>query len=92
MTRAELLHHAIKVYGEESQILMVFEEMSELQKEICKRARGKDNAVLIAEEIADVRIMLDQLEIICDLDGLIDCVEDAKLKRLAERLGVRYGE
>lgn len=92
MKRDELLRNAIKTYGEDAQILMVFEEMAELQKEICKRARGKDNAVLIAEEIADVRIMLDQLEIICNLDGLIDAVEDMKLVRLAKRLGVVYGE
>ena len=43
---------------------MMFEEMAELQKELCKNARGKDNRAEIAEEIADVHIMLDQMEIL----------------------------
>ena len=34
---------AIDSYGAQSQTLMVMEEMSELQKELCKHARGRDN-------------------------------------------------
>ena len=43
--------------------MMAFEEMSELQKEMCKRFRGEKNDDHIAEEIADVEIMLDQLNL-----------------------------
>ena len=52
---------ALNKWGAEAQTLMVFEEMSELQKELCKHARGKDNREAIAEEIADVQIMLEQM-------------------------------
>ena len=38
---------ALNKWGAEAKTLMVFEEMSELQKELCKRARGKDNLSLI---------------------------------------------
>ena len=44
-----------------SLIHIFFEEMSELQKELCKHDRGKDNREAIAEEIADVQIMLEQM-------------------------------
>lgn len=38
---------ALNKWGAEAQTLMVFEEMSELQKELCKHARGKDNRELL---------------------------------------------
>lgn len=46
---------------------MLLEEMAELQKEICKAWRGKDNEVEIAEEVADVEIMLEQIKLISAL-------------------------
>ena len=51
----------------QKQILMVFEEMAELQKELCKYLRNgeSDEAVCrVAEEIADVGIMLDQMKLL----------------------------
>ena len=54
---------AIRTFGMQKQILMVFEEMAELQKELCKYLRNgeSDEAVCrVAEELADVEIMLDQ--------------------------------
>ena len=44
------------------QYIMLFEEMSELQKALCKQYRGKGDSEAIAEEIADVQIMLDQMK------------------------------
>lgn len=90
MSRTELLKRAIKTYGVDAQCLMAIEEMSELTKAICKehRARGKENygdtLMNIAEEIADVRIMLEQLCIIYGIDT--EVLEKEKLKRLYERL------
>ena len=51
----------------QKQILMVFEEMAELQKELCKYLRNgeSDEAVCrVAEELADVEIMLDQMKLL----------------------------
>ena len=42
-----VLGDAITTYGEQAQEAMLLEEMSELQKEICKHWRGKDNVAEI---------------------------------------------
>lgn len=68
----EVLSQAIKRYGIVSQVNMMFEEMSELQKELCKHLWGKDNLSEIAEEIADVEIMLAQMKAIFDCAALVD--------------------
>lgn len=70
----------------EAQTLMVMEEMSELQKELCKHARGADNRENIAEEIADVLIMLDQMMLLYSCKESVERYRDEKIKRLAERL------
>lgn len=77
---------AIEQYGNYAQTLMLFEEMSELQKEICKNYRGKDNREQIAEEIADVEIMLAQVKMIYGVAEEAAKWRNAKVKRLWERL------
>ena len=67
---------------------MVFEEVAELQKEICKLWRGRDNIQAIAEEVADVGIMLDQLKLILDITEDVQQFREKKITRLKERLGV----
>ena len=92
MKKHELLKTALSTYGAEAQTKMVFEEFAELQKELCKHSRGKQNREEIAEEIADVRIMLDQMAILHECECLSHMYEEQKLARLAEKLGVEYGE
>ncbi len=82
----EILKLAISTYGAEPQIIMVMEEMSELQKELCKSLRGKDTRKAIAEEIADVQIMLEQMLILFDCKELCEDEKAFKLRRLAERI------
>lgn len=82
----ETYKQAIDTYGHELQIIVAIEEMSELTKELCKRLRGKDNIDAIAEEIADVQIMLAQLQIIFDCSSKIHSYRAAKIARLQERL------
>ena len=65
---------------------MMFEEMAELQKELCKHARGADNREAIAEEIADVQIMLEQMMILHSCKDMVDKQMERKLQRLKERL------
>lgn len=78
---------AIEKYGAYAQSLMLLEEIAELQKEICKSYRGKENREQIAEEIADVEIMLAQIKMIYGVADKAAEWRDAKVKRLAERLG-----
>lgn len=86
MNEYDILKKAIATYGEEAQTKMVLEEMSELQKEICKRWRGKDNIKAIAEEVADVEIVLGQLKLMLDIEDLVADYWDEKMARLKERL------
>ena len=86
--RKRIYEHAIDRYGIKPQLLMVVEEMSELTKEICKSFRGKDNIEQLADEAADVTIMLEQLRLIFGLNDLVCEHMDSKIERLAERLGV----
>ena len=78
----EILLSALTKWGKEAQTVMVFEEMAELQKELCKSLRGQDNRGYIAEEIADVRIMLDQMVILHDCAEAVDTWRKVKLGRL----------
>lgn len=86
INETEVLQRALDTYGSLPQIVMVFEEMSELQKELCKYLRGKYSPASIAEEIADVEIMIEQIKM------LFCCEEDVrnerrrKVERLKERL------
>ena len=53
MNEKEIYRQALEKWGEK-QIAMVFEEMAEMQKELCKNLRGRENRAEIAEEIAGV--------------------------------------
>ena len=82
----EIYREALNRWGAEGQTLMVFEEMSELQKELCKHARGRDNREAIAEEIADVQIMLEQMIILDEWEDMVEVQRFKKIHRLKVRL------
>lgn len=86
MCDSDILKAALDKWGAEAQTVMVFEVMSELQKELCKHARGADNVDDIAEGIADVQIMLEQMIILHDCEDLVDDYKVYKLERLASRV------
>ncbi len=86
MNAREVFSAALETYGAEAQTLMVMEEMSELTKELCKHARGADNTDAIAEEIADVHIMLGQMEILHDCESDVVEWRLKKIARLAHNL------
>lgn len=91
--RKRVYEHAINRYGVKLQLLVVIEEMSELTKEICKFFRGGDNLDKIAEETADVTIMLEQLRLIFGLNDKVCAAMDEKVERLAvDRLHLKDWE
>lgn len=57
-------------YGHESQKMMLLEEMAELQKEICKEFRGELSKDAVTEEVADVLIMLEQVQMMYDISDI----------------------
>ena len=62
MADIDVYLEAIKTFGALPQMVIVMEECSELQKEISKIIREKGNLENLAEEIADVEIMIEQLK------------------------------
>lgn len=86
MNSTEICRAALAKWGPQSQTIMVFEEMSELQKELCKNQRGEKNIGAIAEEIADVLVTLEQMVILHDCEMAVIRFREQKLKRLKERI------
>ena len=82
-----VLKRALKTWGEEPQMLMVVEEMSELMKEVLKNInRKKDNIAEIIEETADVEIMLAQLKENYHIFEQVESYKKNKIKKIEERL------
>lgn len=87
--KEKLYDKLVKTYGEENQCFMCIEEMSELTKELLKFERGDcglDQYDRIAEEIADVRITLEQVIRIYDIEDDVNCWYERKLLRTRNRL------
>ena len=93
--KRELYKKAEKTWGKESQFVIAIEEMSELSTKLCHLLRGRkekddddDFRVKheIAEEIADVEIMLEQLKMTLNIELYVHDFKFCKLERLRERL------
>lgn len=82
----ELYQRAIDKWGVNGQLTVAVEELSELTKEICKMLRNIGNINDLAEEVADVEIMCEQLRHIYSIDEDVDDWKKYKLNRLANRL------
>lgn len=79
-----VIRSAIKVFGSEAQEQMAIEECSELIQAICHHRRGRESK--IAEEIADVEIMLEQLKIIHGCAEETAAIRKEKVNRLHWRI------
>ena len=78
--RAKVLNRAVNTFGKNAQVDMMIEEMSELTKALLNERRGRANN--IAEEIADVKIVLEQMEIIFQNGEEVNEIIRQKTKRL----------
>ena len=85
-----LLYEAVAAWGDHAQVLQLFEEMAELQVKLCHRMRHRRfesvSVDSIAEEIADVRICLNQMEMLFQCGRQAQVWRDTKLDRLKEHL------
>ena len=99
MTETEKIYRAaIEVFGGDLQVAVAIEEMAELTKELCKAERklfaaemfigdGKiDNHDKIAEEIADVQIVLEELMLLFGISSEVQKARKRKLERLEMRI------
>ena len=80
LTEHEVINTAIKVYGDVAQENVAIEECAELIQAISHKHRGRSNN--IAEEIADVEIMLEQLKIINNCREEVAEIHKQKIVRL----------
>lgn len=89
----KIIENAVATYGPLMQMVVCIEELAELQKELTKCIRKGDlerqtlaiNPAL-AEEMADVEIMLMQLYCMAGNGKTVDEIAESKLKRLAKRI------
>lgn len=91
MNEADILKATIEVNGDDAQLFVAMEECAELVQAISKYKRyGTGEAQEhIAEEIADVLIVIDEVKQICNItDEQIKSYHDKKIDRLKERLKV----
>lgn len=79
-----IFKRAIATYGSEAQERQAIEECAELIQAISHKHRGREHN--IAEEIADVEIMLEQLKIINDCHDKVQNIKAMKIKRLYQRV------
>lgn len=86
------IDNAIRCYGIRSQAVVAIEELSELQKELCKWLRGNADFNHIAEEIADVEIMVTQIKRAFGLNEQVNKQRIYKLRRLEARIKEYEGE
>ena len=86
MKEKEILEAALSAYGSEIQRVVAIEELSELQKDLCKSLRGQTDRQHIAEEIADVQIMLEQMMMLYECHEDVAIWRSKKVERLYERL------
>ena len=84
--RCKTYTNAILAFGEQNQLIVAIEELSECQKEICKILRGGDGLRNLAEEIADATIMLEQIQLIFSINDCVCNFMDEKIKRLEDRV------
>lgn len=84
--RAKVYADALATFNAYTQLVVALEELSEVQKEICKTLRGEGNIYHLAEEVADATIMLEQVRLIFGINEEVCEYMDAKVTRLQNRV------
>lgn len=86
LNKDEIYQDAISIFGRSAQILVCIEEMAEFTKELIKFERGIGSLTHIAEELADVSIMLEQMAIAFNCHNNVVKFKRFKLARLKNTL------
>lgn len=89
MNKEDLYRKAIMKWGEDLQVGMLTEELSELMIAVNKHRRNFNSITMsnLEGEIADTRIMIEQIIVMFNLDEVrIEIKTDEKLKKLENML------
>lgn len=84
MNEHEICSNAIKTFGWDNQRIKLLEEMGELIRAVCKFELGQCSVEHVAEEVADVEIMLEQLKQYYQIRGEVKTFRGRKLERLLD--------
>lgn len=83
VTEHEVFNKALNTFGIRHQIIKCVEELSELQKELCKQANNEGTKDKIINELADVEITLEQMKIGLNINYFdLKHVRNQKINRL----------
>lgn len=85
LNRQKILHEVIQKKGVDSQLIKAIEECCELASELARFLINDTTPEKVCDEIADVKIMIEQLQIIFNKQTIFDR-ESFKLNRLHSRL------
>lgn len=78
----QIIARGIEKFGN-NQLIVAIEELSELQKELCKYFRGKPNLNHITEELSDVMIMCETIKQFFNInENDIEKIMSEKLERI----------
>lgn len=82
----ELYKKAIDHWGIPAQLKVATEESAELIVEIVKYQRSVNGSTInsIAQEVADVEIMMDQLKVVFNFEDMVEKLKKVKLERLEQ--------
>ena len=94
LTNKQIYTYLINKFGKKEQITVAIEELSELQKELCKHLRyfGKIDVEHISEEMADVEIMLEQLKVMLNNSVDVEYRKKEKIQRTVKRYSEKEGQ
>lgn len=88
LQRIAIYKKASKKWGAQSQLIVALEELSELQVEIAKQLNGKREGIKeLIDELADARIMIEQVELNFNCMGDVENRMSEKVLRLNSILG-----
>lgn len=88
-TGLDICEEALKHFGESSQACQLMEECAELIVALNKAFNREQDEHFqsVAEEIADVEILIEQLKSIIEIKDYVEVYKKHKLERLAETIG-----
>ena len=84
--KKDIYEAALRHWGIDAQLNVFIEECAELTAEICHYFRGRCTLTGLADEVADVEIMVEQLRLIVG-ETIVNEIKERKLARLDRTLG-----
>ena len=83
----KMINRIADMYGKEPQLIVLMEECGELIQACSKQLRRKDKSINnLIEELADVRIMIEQIEHLYGIKSFVEDEMKYKLIRQLERM------